>query len=788
MGFHWKQGLLVAGLLCLVSAGIAQDDPAPAEQPGPQPGDDVAREAEPQQPIDGTKTEALALYMQGVEAEQNNKLEDALKAYEQAAAADPAAPDPVRARAVLLLRMGEVDKGIETAREALELDPNDFKTRFQLATVLMRRQPVTQNIPEAIRLMDEALTSERLSQTDPEFILIHSVRGRILLQLRQNAKAAESYAVLLKALEAPEDFGLDFRRHKALMDDRLTGYEAVGEAMLSVGRTDEAVRAFEALARIRQDEPGRHHFLLATALFRADDAEGAEANLEIYFESGRREQPALELLKQVYASTSRSSQLIEKLKSLTSETPDETTVMLYLAEIEMQQGLVDDAVSTLKSVIVESGDPAAYPGLIRIDILRADAESLVGTLQKSLRARVQLGEILPFLSEIANEPEFAQRIVDTCLQKVDEDSGLFPEVTLVGALIAQEIDASEDYGKLLQATLDLNPNQRIGQNVLQQLGMHKLRNSQFGEAANAFRRLLSIRSLPQRSRVQALTNLAKAESLGDHYDQALETLQLAFQLQPDDPEVYYWQGWVHLNEDQTDAARESLNTSIRIATERQISPTVQEARLLLARVLSRVQDWDECIHQYKQVLAGAEDDEPMRRRARLMLSAVLVESGDNLEAEKVLEELYAEIPDDPGVNNDLGYLYADHGKKLEQALEMIELAVEAEPDNRAYLDSLGWVLYRLERHEEALEALKKANNDPEFKDATLQEHLGDVYKALDRNEEAVEMWRKALATEEESDHPKPEVLERLRERVGGSDVDSESKPKAQEAPETTPAS
>jgi len=589
MGFHWKYGLLVAGLLCLASSGLAQDDRTPEEKPSQQPGDDVSNEAQPKPPIDAKKTEALALYMQGVEAEQNDNLEDALKAYEQAAAADPTAPDPVRARAMLLLRMGDVEQGIETAQEALNLDPDDFKTRFQLSTVLLRRQPIAQNIPEAIRLMDEALASERISEADPEYILIHSVRGRVLLQLRQNAKAAESYAVLLKALEAPEDFGLDFRRHKALMDDRLTGYEAVGEAMLSVGRTDEAIRAFEALVRIRKDEPGRHHFLLATALFRADDAEGAESNLETYFESGRREQAALELLKQVYASTSRSSQLIEKLKSLTAETPDETTVMLYLAEIEMQQGQVDDAVSTLKQVILDSGDPAAYPGLIRIDILRGDAESFVDNLQKALRARLQLGEIFPFLSEIANEPEFAQRIVDTCLKKVDENAGLFPEVTFVCALVANEIEASDEYGKLLQATLDLNPNQRIGQNALQQLGMYKLGKRQIVEAANAFRRLLAIRTLPDRSRVQTLTNLAKAESLGGHYDQALEALRVAFQIQPNDPEIYYWQGWVHLNENQFEQCHESLNNSIRIATERQMSSTAHEARFLMANAYRQTQ-------------------------------------------------------------------------------------------------------------------------------------------------------------------------------------------------------
>ena len=57
--------------------------------------------------------------------------------------------------------------------------------------------------------------------------------------------------------------------------------------------------------------------------------------------------------------------------------------------------------------------------------------------------------------------------------------------------------------------------------------------------------------------------------------------------------------------------------------------------------------------------------------------------------EQVLEEVLAEDPDDPSVNNDLGYLYADQGKNLEKAEKMIRKAVEAEPDNDAYQDSMG---------------------------------------------------------------------------------------------------
>jgi tetratricopeptide (TPR) repeat protein len=773
MGTQLKRILLLAGLLLTVGLDSSWgQDEAPLQASG-QPGDDVVKPAEPVAPIDAKQTEALAWYMKGVEAQENNDPEAALKAFEKATEADPSAPAPLRARAMLLLQSGEVRKGLELAREAIKRDPGDFRTRFQLATILLRK-PDVNTIREAIELMNQAVESERLKPTDPEYLLIHSVRGRILLQLNQKAEAAKSYEVLLQALERPEDFDLDFRRHKALMDDRLTGYEAVGEAMLSVGRTDEAVRAFEALVLARGDSPGRHHLLLAMARFRSDDIEKSEASLDAYFASGRREKEALELLAQIYSSTSRSSQLIPKLQELRTDTPDVTVVVLYLAETQLLQGQLDDAAATFESVIVESGDPAGYPGLIRIDIVRADADSLINTLQKALRARVQLREIQPSLPEIINDQEFAQSVVTACLAAVEKDAGLFPEVTWICAQIAQEIEATEEVGKLLQATLDRNPNQEIGQDALQQLGMHHLMNNRFAEAADLFRRLLSLRSLSTESRVLTLRNLAIAEAYNDRIEQALDAIQTALSMFPKNAELLYRLGWIHFQDDNMSAAETALKSAIQKGAN---APDIQNnARLLLAAVYSGAKKWEECISQYEEIIASPGQDEDIKRRARLSLSAVHVEQGDNATAEKILEELLVQMPDDPGVNNDLGYLHADQDKNLDQALKMIEIAVAAEPDNQAYLDSLGWVLYRLERHEEALEALLKANSDPGFQDATLQEHLGDVYEALGQHDEAISVWQKALATEQQSDTPKESVVERLKSRLNPVEAEPEATP------------
>jgi tetratricopeptide (TPR) repeat protein len=101
---------------------------------------------------------------------------------------------------------------------------------------------------------------------------------------------------------------------------------------------------------------------------------------------------------------------------------------------------------------------------------------------------------------------------------------------------------------------------------------------------------------------------------------------------------------------------------------------------------------------------------------------------------------------------------ADHGRGLEEARGMIERAIQADPDNGAYVDSFGWVLYRLGRLAEAREHLERAvrltGGDP-----IVREHLGDLYRDLKLAPEAREQYR--LSQETEGDHQK-RVAEKLR--------------------------
>ena len=100
-------------------------------------------------------------------------------------------------------------------------------------------------------------------------------------------------------------------------------------------------------------------------------------------------------------------------------------------------------------------------------------------------------------------------------------------------------------------------------------------------------------------------------------------------------------------------------------------------------------------------------------------------------------------PDQPYVLNYLGYSWADMGRHLNEARQMIERAAEKRPNDGAITDSLGWVMYRQGDAKDAVSTLERAVElEPE--DSAINAHLGDAYWAVGRKIEAQYQWRRAL--------------------------------------------
>lgn len=116
-------------------------------------------------------------------------------------------------------------------------------------------------------------------------------------------------------------------------------------------------------------------------------------------------------------------------------------------------------------------------------------------------------------------------------------------------------------------------------------------------------------------------------------------------------------------------------------------------------------------------------------------------------------------PNEPDVLNYLGYSWVDRGMRFEEAREMIERAVEQQPNNGFIVDSLGWAQYKMGEYEEAVKTLERAVS-LEPGDPTLNDHLGDAYWKTGREREARFQWQHALSLD-----PEPEEAEKIASKM-----------------------
>jgi len=183
--------------------------------------------------------------------------------------------------------------------------------------------------------------------------------------------------------------------------------------------------------------------------------------------------------------------------------------------------------------------------------------------------------------------------------------------------------------------------------------------------------------------------------------------------------------------------------------------------------------YKDAIKTFEQVLDKLDTDEDLKAeikdrekdRTRYILSALYLDAGDVDSATKQLQILVKKNPDNATYKNDLGYIWADHDRNLDEAEKLIREALELDRkekeklkakgeidevrENAAYLDSMGWVLFKKKKYKEALEYLKKAVEDEEEgQHLEIWDHLGDCYMALGMVQEAIAAWEKGLKTED----------------------------------------
>jgi Tfp pilus assembly protein PilF len=110
--------------------------------------------------------------------------------------------------------------------------------------------------------------------------------------------------------------------------------------------------------------------------------------------------------------------------------------------------------------------------------------------------------------------------------------------------------------------------------------------------------------------------------------------------------------------------------------------------------------------------------------------------------------------------NNYAYSLAERGINLQEALSMAKKAVKKEPKNSSYMDTIGWIYFRLGDYKKARTNIEEATKI-EDKNATLLDHLGDVYFRLGNRVKAIQLWKKAF----ELDSTKNEIKNKIEKGV-----------------------
>jgi tetratricopeptide (TPR) repeat protein len=176
-----------------------------------------------------------------------------------------------------------------------------------------------------------------------------------------------------------------------------------------------------------------------------------------------------------------------------------------------------------------------------------------------------------------------------------------------------------------------------------------------------------------------------------------------------------------------------------------------------------------------------ESKDGMIEEIRYTLSGVYVDLGQIDKAAQQLKALLEKKPDNPTYNNDLGYIWADHDMNLAESEKLVRKAIEHErklrqklkgklkpeddKDSAAYLDSLGWVLFKQKKYQEAKKYLRDAVAQEDGKHVEILDHLGEVHMALGEKAEALATWQKGVEAAGDSmreQKRKAEVLKKIK--------------------------
>jgi tetratricopeptide (TPR) repeat protein len=395
-----------------------------------------------------------------------------------------------------------------------------------------------------------------------------------------------------------------------------------------------------------------------------------------------------------------------------------------------------------KLVSTRQDDPAALFASAHLAMRLASFDVALKNLNKVLRIKPDWGDAIILRSRIVS----LQDGKDKALVYLEEVlQGDLLENVQVGLFYARMLTESR---RLKDAYVEFKRLAAIAPkhaNVQYFSGVLALQLKKLDEAREYLHVLLKL----GKRKLEANYYLGQAAELGEDTETALAHYSRVKRGE------YYFNAQVRVvallaETDEFDRAREHLHT-IRVTDQKQQLQT----QLLEGDLLREAERLPEAKEFYTTILKELPDETSIRY-ARALVAEKLGEL-DLLESD--LQKILELEPKNAQVLNALGYTLADRTDRFTEALGYIKTALELEPDDAAVMDSMGWVQYRLGNYQQAIEHLKRANE--QAKDPEIAAHLGEVMWVSGRKTAAIEVWEGSL-----KENPGNELLLSVMKRFG----------------------
>jgi tetratricopeptide (TPR) repeat protein len=572
-------------------------------------------------------------------------------------------------------------------------------------------------------------------------------------------RLAEIYAesqhvrdAVVEAQDALKEDADNVDAHRLLARIYVQSLGDLGTGDVQQANVGKAVTEFQAILKVVPDDETSALWLARLYRFQNKQAE-AEKILRDLLHRDPDEGQALEQLSQILIDEGKSQEAIELLKNaaVDSSSPD---VYDLLGDAYAQSKNYPSAEEAYRNAIEQDpDDPGHRHGL-------ADALVAQNKYAEAVEQYKKLTELEPGTADNhLRLAELYRRLgqFDNAQTSLEQAKQLEPgslEVLYNQALLYEDEQRYDDAIKVLNDTIAgtkkqtgtaVNPSAMTI--LYEELGQTYRKQENYPAAIQTYQEMAKLGSESEKHAEMLLIETYRDSR---DIDRAIGEAKKAIAESPNDQTLTVMLAMLYAEKPDPAQATQILQPLLHGNSDD------QQIYIDMAQVQQRGKKYSDA-EQSAQRAEKLAQDESDKEAAWFMLGAIYSSEKKFDLAEQEFRKIIDANPNDASALNFLGYMLADRGIRLDEAVSLIQRAVKQDPDNSAYLDSMGWAYYKQNKLAEAEDFLQKAVGG-EGHDPTILGHLGDVYLKLGNNERAADLlerslaeWQKALPADYEAD-------------------------------------